>query len=401
MKKLLSVLLVAVLLVSSLSVLSFAAPASTASYTVTGSYAVPSNTKAQKELFAIDLTIDASKVYALDGESTDYTYEIDSIIANDIDYVTDEDAFFAAFTSEDYSGTVLDVTFTINFESEKVFGELNYNIDVTGFMAPYSVGLGPVDDALANVSLPVEVTFADTIWQFPTIDEIEVIQAPTKQEYTDVEKFSFDGTVIAVNTKVATDYEEIPNASGVLEKVYTYEEGIEGIVEYNEDTAYMFTANPSESERLNVNATEVVAYMGGVQIAKLPIKVTHSWASGYSNITTGLWTEGNPGYHAILCDGCGEAHDAQPHNLAPVLDENGEPLYDDEGNEVYWTSNNDQSFIEDGTESAKCIDCGAVVTRTAHGTADFNNGSFADLGFISTILNLISIVLNLIGSIGG
>ena len=354
MKKLISVLLVAVLLVSSFSVLSFAESATGLSYTVTGSYALDAKTDAQKELFNLDLIIDSSKIAALDGESKAYTYEVDSIVANGIDYMTDEEAFFAAFDSEDYAGTVLEVTFTINFESDKVFGTLDYQVNVTGFMAPLTVGLGPVDDALAGVALPVNVTFSDNVWQFPALDTMEILQKPTKQDYKDTEQFDFEGTEVAVQTKVATSYVEVPDATGALHRVYTYEPGYAGLVKYGPETANMFTANPSKDEKLNVNVKEVIAYFDGVELAKLPVSVTHAWSSSYVSITTNKVTEGNPGYHAILCDGCGEAHDAQPHNPTPVLDENGDPVLDEDGNPVCWTFNNDQSFLNNGTESSIC-----------------------------------------------
>ena len=400
MKKLISVLLVAVLLVSSFSVLSFAESATGLSYTVTGSYALDEKTDAQKELFNVDLIIDSSKIAALDGESKAYTYEVDSIVANGIDYMTDEEAFFAAFDSEDYAGTVLEVTFTINFESDKVFGTLDYQVNVTGFMEPLTVGLGPVDDALAGVALPINVTFSDNVWQFPALDEMEILQKPTKQDYKDTEKFDFEGTEVAVQTKVATSYVEVPDATGALHRVYTYEPGYAGLVKYGPETANMFTANPSKDEKLNVNVKEVIAYFDGVELAKLPVSVTHAWSSSYVSITTNKVTEGNPGYHAILCDGCGEAHDAQPHNPTPVLDENGDPVLDEDGNPVCWTFNNDQSFLNNGTESSICSDCGAVLTRDTFGTADYND-SLANYHFIRVILDYINALLRIInGSIG-
>lgn len=400
MKKLISVLLVAVLLVSSFSVLSFAESATGLSYTVTGSYALDEKTDAQKELFNVDLIIDSSKIAALDGESKAYTYEVDSIVANGIDYMTDEEAFFAAFDSEDYAGTVLEVTFTINFESDKVFGTLDYQVNVTGFMEPLTVGLGPVDDALAGVALPINVTFSDNVWQFPALDEMEILQKPTKQDYKDTEKFAFEGTEVAVQTKVATSYVEVPDATGALHRVYTYEPGYAGLVKYGPETANMFTANPSKDEKLNVNVKEVIAYFDGVELAKLPVSVTHAWSSSYVSITTNKVTEGNPGYHAILCDGCGEAHDAQPHNPTPVLDENGDLVLDEDGNPVCWTFNNDQSFLNNGTESSICSDCGAVLTRDTFGTADYND-SLANYHFIRVILDYINALLRIInGSIG-
>lgn len=393
MKKLLSILLVAVLLISSFSIASVAAPAPGLSYTVTGTYALGKSTDAQKELFNLDLIIDDSKIAALDGESKAYTYEVDSIVANGIDYLTDPDAFFAAFDSEDYSGTLLEVTFTINFESDKVFGTLDYQVNVTGFMAPLTVGLGPVDDALSNVALPINVSFDGNVWQFPSLNEMVILQRPTKQDYKDTEKFDFEGTKVAVKTKVATSYDSLSGN-------YTFEDGYSGIVEYGPETANMFTANPSKDEKLNVNVNEVIAYFDGVELAKLPVKVEHAWSSSYVSITTNKVTEGNPGYHAILCDGCGEAHDAQPHNPSPVLDENGDPVLDENGDIVCWTFNNDQTFLNNGTESSICSDCGAVLTRDTFGTADYND-SLANYHFIRVILDYINALLRIInGSIG-
>lgn len=402
MKKILSVLLVAVMLFSSIGLVAAVAaePAPALSYTVTGSYALDGKTDAQKELFNVDVNIDASKIAALDGESKAYTYEIDSIVANGIDYLEDEDAFFAAFDAEDFDGTVLEVTFTINFESDKVFGTLDYTVNVTGFMAPLAIGLGPVDEALSNVALPINVTFSDNVWQFPALDEIEILQRPTKQEYNDAEKIDFEGTKVAVKTKVATGYTEVPDATGALSKVYDYEEGYTGIVEFGPQTANMFTANPSKDERLNVNVKEVVAYFDGIELAKLPVNVVHAWSSGYSSITTNKYTEGNPGYHAIVCDGCGEAHDALPHTPSPVLDEDGNPVLDEEGNEVCWTFNNDQTFLNNGTESSICADCGAVLTRDTFNTADYNT-DLANYHFIRVILDYINTILRIInGSVG-
>ena len=402
MKKLLSVLLAAVMLFSSIGIISVVAaePTPALSYTVTGTYALSGKADAQKELFNVDVVIDASKIAALDGESKAYTCTVDSVVANGIDYMTDEEAFFAAFDSEDYAGTNVEVTLTIDFESDKVFGTLDYTVNVMGFMEPMAIGLGPVDDALSNVALPISVSISDNVWQFPSVDEIEILQRPTRQDYKDTEKFEFDGTEVAVKTKVATSYEEVPDSTGALHRVYTYEEGYSGLIEYGPQTANMFTANPSKDEKLNVNVKEVIAYFDDIELAKLPVSVEHAWSNGYSSITTDKYTEGKPGYHAIVCDGCGEAHDAQPHNPSPVLDENGEPMLDENGDIICWTFNNDQSFLNNGTESSICSDCGAVLTRDTFGTADYND-SLANYHFIRVILDYINALLRIInGSIG-
>ena len=402
MKKLLSVLLVAVMLFSSIGLISVVAaePTPALSYTVTGTYALSGKADAQKELFNVDVVIDSSKIAALDGESKAYTCTVDSVVANGIDYMTDEEAFFAAFDSEDYAGTNVEVTLTIDFESDKVFGTLDYTVNVMGFMEPMAIGLGPVDDALSNVALPISVSISDNVWQFPAVDEIDILARPTKQDYLDTEKIDFEGTTIGVKTKVATSYEEVPDATGALHRVYTYEEGYSGLVEYGPQTANMFSANPSKDENLNVNVKEVIAYFDGIELVKLPVTVSHAWSKGYSSITTDKYTEGKPGYHAIVCDGCGEAHDAQPHTPSPVLDENGNPILDEEGNVVCWTYNNDQSFLNNGTESSICADCGAVLTRDTFNTADYNT-DLANYHFIRVILDYINAILRIInGSVG-
>lgn len=397
MKKILSVLLVAVLLVSSLGLVSVVAEDSTPalSYTVTGTYALGVTTKVTKELFGFDVTVDSTKIAALDGESKAYTYDVVSIVANGIDYFVDEEAFFAAFSSEDFAGTDLEVTLKIDFESDKVFGDLNYKVNISGFMAPFSLGMEAVDGALSDVALPIEVVITGDVWQFPQVDEIEILQRPTKQDYLDNEKFDFAGSSIAVKTKVAVGYEDRPGATGAIERFYIYEPGYSGTIEYDSNTKNMFTANPSEKEKLNINTTEIIAYFDGIEIAKLPIHVEHAFSKDFVNITTDFYTEAKPGYHAIVCDGCGEAHDPQPHIPSPVLDENGQPLIDEEGEIVCWTSNNDQTFLKNGTESSICQDCGAVLTRRTFSTADYNE-TLGNYHFIRVILDYINLLLNII-----
>lgn len=402
-KKIISLVLVAVLLVPCLGMVSVTAEGSAPalSYSVSGSYALNDKTSVSKELFNIEAIVDASKVAALDGESAAYTFELKSVVANDVDYLTDPDAFFASFDAEDYAGTDLNVTLDINFESDKVFGTLDYKINVTGFMSPLSIGMGSIDEALSNVSLPTDIVISGNVWEFPKVDTITILQKPTRQDYLDNEKFDFSGTSIQVCTKRAIDHSEQVGASGALETVYTYEAGYTGIINYNSETANMFSANPSKDEKLNINSTEVVAYFDGIQIAKLPVHVDHAWSSDYVSITTDLYTDTKPGYHAIVCDGCGEAHSPEPHEPSPAVDSDGNILYDEKtGEPIYWTSNNDQTFLKNGTESSICSTCGAVLTRNALGTADYND-QLANYHFIRVILDYVNALLRIIyGSIG-
>ncbi len=412
MKKFLSILLALTMLLSCTTLVVFAEgegegegesttpPALT--FEVSGTYFLDANVEASELLFSYNLTLDDSKICAFDGESKAYTYEMKSIVANGIDYVTDPEAFFAAFAAEEYEGTVLEVTFVINFESDKVFGTLDYSCNIMGFMAPLSVGLGPIDDALSNVALPIEVAVSGNVWDFPSVEpsSINVIQRPTKQDYLDTEKFDLSGTTIEIATKKAVDRVEKVDPNGSFYYEYTYEPGYSGVVTYAPENANMFTCHPAKNERLTVDATEVIAYFDGIEIAKLPVNVDHAWSNGYVSITTDKYTEGKPGYHATLCDGCGEAHDAQPHIPAPLLDENGNVMYDEEGNEICWTYNNDQTFTGNGTESATCMDCGATLTRDVFSSADYND-AFANYHFLRVIFDYINTLLRIIGAAFG
>ena len=369
-------------------------------FEVTGSYTLAENVSVTELLFSYDLTVDSSKISAFDGESKAYTYELKSLVANEIDYMTDPEAFFAAFASEEYAGTTLFVTFVINFESDKVFGTLDYECNIMGFMAPLSIGLGPVDDALANVALPVEVTVEGNVWDFPEVDTISVLERPTKQDYLDTEKFDLSGTTVELSTIKAVDRVEKFDDQGNVYYEYTYAPGYSGVVTYGADNANMFTCHPAKNSNLTVDTHEVIAYFDGIEIAKLPVNVQHAWSNGYVSITTDKYTAGNPGYHATLCDGCGEAHDAQPHIPTPLLDEEGNVMYDDEGNEICWTYNNDQTFTSNGTESSICMDCGAVLTRDVFSSADYND-AFANYHFLRVIFDYINTLLRIIGAAFG
>ncbi len=380
LRKLLSALLVAVMIFSIFAInVSADAPLS---FTVTESASVSAKGSLMKELFNINVTIDESKFCALDGYTDDYTITINSakvkdpVTAEYYDYYTDPDKFFSVFTSgteeNPFAGALVEVEFTIEFASNHVFGELNYTIDISGFMEPYSIGFGPVDDALSNVALPVEVKKTGNIWQFPSIENITINSVPVKSNYYDTEKFDLEGTQVYVETKVATAYDQRTDT-------YTYEAGKAGTVTYSEANSNMFTCNPSKDEKLSVLSTEVVTFFAGQYLSRIPVNVDHKVSDGYVCITTDYYTENKPGYHAKVCEGCGEAHDAQPHEVNPDA----------------WVSNNDATFMNNGTESTNCLVCNAVLTRNTFGTAGFNE-TFADYHFILVIFQYINVILRVI-----
>lgn len=385
-KKILSVLLAVVMLACVMSVGAYAE--SPVVYKDSASYSVSAKSAIDPATFAAQLNIDYSKISALDGGTPDVTGHILSVVAtyesidgtiHTADHVADPDAFFAVFdvvkadiqAIADHNATAEDadklpdakpVDLTVETEirvgDPKAFGTLQYTIDVVGFSESPAFGLGPVDDILSNVTFPVEISFPGQVEEFPSVSSYMVLSKPAKNVYTDADKFDPNGLVLAVSTT----------------------NGEVGTFTYSEETAHMFFCTPTDSEKLTCYDTEVVIDFNGEQICKVPIIVDHKWSAGYVSITTDKYSENKPGYHAIVCEGCGETHDAQPHVVA---------------DEEAWTANGDQGFLSNGTESNVCADCGTTLVRDAHGSADYND-ALADYHFIRVILDYINMLLNII-----
>ena len=367
MKKVLSLVLVIVMMFSAVSVM---ANAEEVALTFTGhsSVTIHDDCTFNPDNFAVSLAINQNKVAAFDGASDDFTYEILSIKNPDgIDYNKDPEAFFATYTAEDFLGSSVEVDFEVNFASEEVFGELEYAVVVKGFSAPLDLGGdslggllgGATEDISAN--LPTDMTDIGVIEGFPTIDtsSIVLLNGASKIDYTDAEAFNPYGVKVA----------------------FSLDNGKSGTLTCTEETLHAFTFIPSATEKLSVYDSEVAMLLYGTLIGYTPIVVEHQWSKGYVNITTDKYSENKPGYHAIVCEGCGETHDAQPHTV----------------DEEAWTYNNDETFVANGTESTVCLDCGTVLIRDTFGTAGFNT-TFADMHFIKVIFEYINVLLRFIGA---
>lgn len=365
MKKILATLLAIVML---FSVMSICAGAAETTYIGIATVQIPETYTFDPESFSFDLTINDKKIGALDGSSDDFTYTILEVKTLD-NVVYDEaapEAFFEVFTVEGFAGSAFTVEFEVDFISEDVFGELEYNLIVEGFSAPLDVGVdlgGLLGDTTTDLSanLPTDIVVTGIIEGLPDIDlsTLEVLGRPAKSDYTDADKFDPAGTKLG----------------------FKLTNGTEGTFTYNEENAHMFKFSPSVSEKLTCYDTEVATFLNGSIVMYTPITVEHKWSEGYVNITTYKYTESKPGYHAIVCEGCGETHDAQPH----VIDEEA------------WTYNNDHTFVANGTESNTCTECGTEVIRDSLGTAGFNT-TFADMHFIKVIFEYINTLLRFIGA---
>jgi hypothetical protein len=160
----------------------------------------------------------------------------------------------------------------------------------------------------------------------------------------------------------------------------------------------MFTTTPAKNARIPAGTTEISTFFFGSKLTSIPVIVSHAWSDGPVSITTDKYSDNKPGYHAIVCNGCGEAHNAQPHVPAIALDENGNPIVDENGNPVQdWKSNEDATFTSNGTASCVCQDCGATLTKDVLGSAQFNT-AFANYHFLIVIFEYINLILRIIGT---
>lgn len=369
MKKILSIVLSIVMLASVVCISAYAESGNT--YTGYASITIDKTNTFNPENFEVTLSIDDTKIGALDGETNDFTYTLDSIrTASGISYNTNPEDFFAVFTAEDFSGASINMDFTVTFESDAVFGELGYIITIKGFSAPLDLGVdmgglggllgGDDTDVDLSANIPTDVVYTGVIPGLPTIDasKVTVVKIPEKTDFYDTEKYDPTGTELEL----------------------TLSNGRTGKFVYNEENAHMFSFSPSANEQLSCYDTEVVTMIGGIYVMSTPINVSCKLSDGPVNITTYKYTENNPGYHAIVCEGCGKTTDAQYHT----------PKYEE------WTYNNDQTFVANGTESNVCADCGTILTRDTFGTADFNT-TFSNMHFFKVIFEYINALLRLIG----
>ena len=371
MKKILSIIVSIVMLTSAVCISVNAESGNT--YKGYASISIEKTNTFNPENFEIILTVDDNKIGALDGETNDFTYTIDSVRSTSgVSYDTNPEDFFAVFTDENFDGASIDIDFTVEFLSDAVFGELNYIITIKGFSAPINLGLdtgilggliggGGDADIDLGANVPTDIVYNGTISGLPTIDasSVKVLKIPERTDFYDTEKYDATGTELEL----------------------TLSNGRTGKFAYNEENAHMFSFSPSANEQLSCYDTEVVTMIGGIYVMSTPIKVSCKLSDGPVNITTYKYTETNPGYHATVCEGCGETHDAQPHT----------PKYDE------WTYNNDQTFVANGTESNVCADCGTILTRDTFGTADFNT-TFEEMHFFKVIFEYINVLLRFIGA---
>ena len=406
-KKILSLVLIAVMLFSFASIAVHAeeteAPAPELSLTKKIGVTVYDDyilTEGALANFGVSLNIKDKNVVAFDGATTEHSskiLEISAARSGQEQIIYDEenpDEFLDVFRfgeDEARESIAINVTMQVDFVHEEVFGDLEYEIVINGFSTAPDLGIS-LGDAVA---VPTAITSTGSFDEFPKLKpgSLVVINASSKQFYLDSEKPELDGTSLQVTSVDITRNEngEIVSTTDILT----------GTITYSSANAHMFTTVPAKENKLSVGTKEIATYFFGNQFSLIPVSVDHDWSSSYVSITTDKYSASKPGYHAIVCNGCGEAHTALPHRPEIELDAAGNPVLDEEGNEVQkWTSNEDASFVGNGTASSTCQDCGATLTKDVHGSAGFNT-AFENYHFLLVIFEYINLILRFIGTAVG
>ncbi len=399
-KKIISILLVAIMLFSFTSV----AVSAEDSETKAPEYVISQTIKigiSDKDKFTggagalvpFNVSVDVidKNVVPMDGSTADNTYtikEIKWIGSNGTEIIYDEEnkeelfEALAPYTEKNSDGEevtkyrdgAFDITFDIEFADKEVFGELAYQVSIDGFSAPPDIGID-----LGGAEIPTsKLSPVVSIDSFPTIKSYSNIKASDKMYYYDSEFIDLDGTSIDIVTTA----------------------DVSGTVSFSNATKQAFVTYPDFDKPLTVDTKEIAIFFKGIRLSTIPVLVEHDWSTGPVSITTDKYTANKPGYHAIVCNGCGNAKNALPHRPKLAVDEYGNPVLDEDGNQVEaWESNNDATFVGNGTASVECIDCGATLTKDVMGSAKFNT-AFANYHFLIVIFEYINLILRIIGAAG-
>lgn len=340
--------------------------------------------------FKVSVDVIDKGVVPMDGATAENSYTIKEIkwTAGDgtqtVYNEEEKEAFFellAPYTVEvdgeevtKYPEGAFDISFDIEFSDKEVFGELSYQVIIDGFSSPPDIGID-----LGGAEIPTSKTSSVTkVDSFPTIKSYSNIHASDRMHYVDSEYIDLNGTSIDIVTTA----------------------DISGTVSFGNASKHGFVTYPDFDKPLTVDTKEIAVFFMGIRLRTIPVVVEHDWANGLVSITTDKYTANKPGYHAVVCNGCGAAKDPLPHRPKLAVDENGNPILDEDGNQVEaWESNNDATFTGNGTASVECIDCGATLTKDVMGSAQFNT-VFANYHFLLVIFEYINLLLRIIGATG-
>ncbi|MBR0535778.1 MAG: hypothetical protein IIX14_05310 [Clostridia bacterium] len=384
-KKLLSIALVAIMLFSCISLSASAEPIENPEYTIEKEFNVTvmdsyTLTEGLLSNFGVTFELIDKNVIALDGYDTTHTAEITKISAKRstgpvvVYDAENPDEFLDLFRFEDESEAEsigINIAVKVDYASANVFGELGYKITINGFSTPPDLGID-LGDAVA---VPTAIVTEGQFLEFPRLDanSLQVLNQSTKMTYLDSETPEVEGTKLQLDT-VYDVYDE----TGKFVETKPFKSGT---VTYSAANKHLFTASPELGQRIPVGTKEIVTFFFGHKLSTLGVSVKHDWSNGLVSITTDKYSDNKPGYHATVCNGCGETHDPQPHRVDPES----------------WQSNNDATFTGNGTASTICLDCGATLTKDVLGSAQYND-AFSNYHFLLVIFDYINLILRFIGA---
>lgn len=337
-KKIISVVLSIVMLVSVLSVVSFAGGAP---YTVNGSatITVAEGYNLDKAHYAVSFDFAGSAYGTADGDSNEFTCtptKISVTTANattPVEYSASDDTFFSTIAG---SGAEIKVEFTIAFkEAEDAFGTINANCKIAGFYK--------ADKELSETTKFKSFSKSETV----SLEEVNAIQivGAVPASYKDSSKADLAGVELSLTLSDGCVIAFTPAAGNAL--------------------------TVSEPAVLTVDTTSVNIYFCGINVKQdYQITVDHDYPAEVSSI--------GATHHAVVCKGCGK------------IDENtiADHTFDN------WTANDDATFLKDATETGTCTACGATTTRYIDDTAGYNQ--YKDMTFLYVIFDYIHLLLNII-----
>lgn len=352
MKKSLSVILAVIMVFSVFAV----AVSAESSYTVNGSAYIklPYGYKLDKDNFSVSFDISNDRLLNASG---------------------DYGVTFASFDA-----SVVDGSYSYNSNPDSFFEDVNAEAEI-------EIGLNILSDvaAMSMKYLCVDYEFTVSEGDKPVVgyaDYKVTVNGFYKGELTEETSFS---SISGTGSKDIVPFEKTTVTSAEVKTSYKDNEAPEIIsataeIEANGDTyTATYAENPALFEVINVagNVTidteelEIAVPCDNATSFKVPVTVDHAWASECSSISKSS--------HAIVCEGCGEV------DSTTVCEHN----FDN------YVSNDNATFVKDGTKTGTCTECGATETINDEGTAGYVT-KFAEYEFLYVIFDYISLIFEVI-----
>lgn len=354
MKKSLSVILAVIFVFSVFAV----AVSAENSYTVNGSTFIklPVGYKLDKDTFSVSFDISNGRLLNATGGYGVTCTSFDAYVGDSSNYYnSNPDMFFEDVNAEKefelsldtllnptaLMGTLLhiDYVFTVNEGDKPVVGYADYKVTVNGFYK------GELTD---------ETVFTS-------------VSGSGSKDIVPFEK----STVVSAEVKTSYKDNEVPEIISATANVEA--NGVTYTATYAENPAIFEVINVAGNVSIDTEELEVAVPCGDATSFKVPVTVDHAWSSECSSISKSS--------HAIVCEGCGEVDSTTV--CAHTFDN--------------YVSDENATFVKDGTKTGVCTGCGATDTVNDEGTAGYVT-KFAEFEFLYVIFDYISLIFEIIAA---